>query len=106
MTEVNPVKVGVVGLGRIGWSHHVQQLLKHPSYKIVACVDLLEDRRKEAEAATGCATFDSPAKFFKSGLAELAIICTRSIDHCPHTLAALKAGLHVLVREADGHERS
>lgn len=99
MAKSNQIAVGVVGLGRIGWAHHVQELVKKPAYRIVACVDLLEERRQEAEQLTGCKTFATPAEFFKSGLAELAIICTRSSDHCPHTLAALKAGMDVVVEK-------
>ena len=110
MAKVKPITVGVVGLGRIGWDHHVKTLLKKPDYRVVACADVLADRRREAEEVVGCPTFATPQELFDSGLAELAVICTRSNDHGPHTLAAFKAGMHVVcekpmaqsLREADG----
>jgi scyllo-inositol 2-dehydrogenase (NADP+) len=100
MAQAKPVKVGIVGLGRIGWSHHFKILSGKANFKIVAAVDALADRRAEAEQAVpGCKTFATAEEFFKSGLAELAIVCTRSSDHGPHTIAALKAGLHVMVEK-------
>jgi len=95
----NRIRVGVVGLGRIGWSHHAKTLKDHPDFQVVACVDPIEERRKEAEAELGCATFADLNSFLKSGLAEAAIVCTMSVDHCPHTVACLKAGLHVVVEK-------
>lgn len=94
-----PIRTGIVGLGRIGWSHHAETLAKNSNFEIVACVDPLADRRKEAEKELGCATFADLKSFLKSGLADLAVICTLSIDHGPHALAALRAGLHVLVEK-------
>ncbi len=99
MAKSKPITAGVVGLGRIGWDHHVKGLMKNPAFKVVACVDALAERRKEAEELAGCATFATIEEFLDSGLAELAVICTRSVDHCPHTLAAIKAGMHVVVEK-------
>lgn len=97
MSETKPIKTMVVGLGRIGWQHHLQEVVKKPAFELVAAVDTEPDRRKEAADAHGCATFDSIDKALAAGLAELAIICTRSIDHSRHSLAALEAGCHVFV---------
>lgn len=114
MVNSKPITVGVVGLGRIGWNHHLAQLKLNPSYQITACVDMLPERRKEAEKVYGCQTFSNIDDFLKSGVAELAVICTMSKDHCKHTLAALKSGHHVVVekpmamslREADSMIRA
>lgn len=99
MAKRKLITVGVVGLGRIGWAHHAKLLHQHPAFELTACVDPLAIRRKEAERELGCATFAHINDFLKSGLAELAVICTMSVDHCPHSLAALRAGLHVLVEK-------
>ncbi|MCG3181148.1 MAG: Inositol 2-dehydrogenase/D-chiro-inositol 3-dehydrogenase [Phycisphaerae bacterium] len=98
-TAGKPVTVGIVGLGRIGWSHHAKTLAKRPEYRIVACVDPLADRRNEAAAELGCATFADFESFLRDSDAEVAVICTRSNDHCRHTVAALGAGKHVVVEK-------
>jgi predicted dehydrogenase len=99
MARRRPITVGVVGLGRIGWSFHARKLHENPAYELVACVDPLPERRKEAADAFGCRTFARLNRFLDSGLAELAVICTRSADHCRHSVAALRAGLHVLTEK-------
>ena len=89
----------IVGLGRIGWDLHIKQAAANPHFKVTAAVDALPERRKEAEETFGCATFATLEEALKANIAELAVICTRSVDHCPHTLAALKAGCHVFVEK-------
>lgn len=99
MARRKPITTCVVGLGRIGWNHHAKLMHAHPGFEVVACVDPLEERRREAEEAFGCATFADLKDFLKTDLAELAVICTRSADHCEHTVRALRAGRHVLVEK-------
>jgi len=99
MAKKKPISTCVVGLGRIGWSHHAKLMSQHPGFEIVACVDPLKDRREEAEATYKCATYARLGDFLKTDLAELVVVCTRSADHAPHTVAALKSGRHVLVEK-------
>jgi len=94
-----PITTLVVGLGRIGWNLHIKQAAANPHFKVTAVVDALPERRKEAVDTYGCAAFETIEDALASGLAELAVICTRSADHGPHTLQAIKAGCHVLVEK-------
>jgi len=87
MPEMQPINVGVVGLGRIGWLFHVKQLAQNPRYRLTACVDILPERRKEAENIYHCQTFDTLDAFLKSGVADLAVLCTMSAAHCRHTVS-------------------
>jgi predicted dehydrogenase len=89
----------IVGLGRIGWDFHAKQIGENPKFELTAAVDTLAARRKEAEEVYGCKSFGTLKEGLKSGLAELAVICTRSNDHCSHTIEALKAGCDVLVEK-------
>jgi predicted dehydrogenase len=99
MPEEKPITTLVVGLGRIGWDFHMKEAAKNPHFKVTAVVDTLPERRKEAEDTFGCVSFETIKDALDAGLAELAVVCTRSADHCPHTLLALKAGCHVLVEK-------
>ena len=99
MAKDKPIRAMVVGLGRIGWDLHIKEVAKNPHYVVAAAVDSLAERRKEAEDTYGCKTFATLSTALESGLAELAVICTRSADHGPHTIEALKAGCHVLVEK-------
>lgn len=99
MPEEKPITTLIVGLGRIGWDFHIKEAAKNPHFRITAAVDALPERRKEAKDTFGCKSFETIEDALDAGLAELAVICTRSADHCPHTLQALKAGCHVLVEK-------
>ena len=99
MPEEKPITTLVVGLGRIGWDFHMKQAAANPHFKVAAAVDALPERRKEAEGTFGCAAFETIEQALEARLAELAVICTRSADHCPHTILALKAGCHALVEK-------
>ncbi len=92
----NPVRVGIVGLGRIGWSHHAQALMQHGGFEVVAVCDIEAARLDEAKAATGCATYTRFEDLLKDEAVELVIVATQSIDHEPMSIAASKAGKHVL----------
>ena len=97
MDTYTPITTLVVGLGRSGWDIHIKEIGANPPFKVAAVVDAVEERRREAEEKYGCRAFATLEGGLKAGLAELAVICTRSVDHCPHALAALRAGCHVVV---------
>lgn len=97
MAGKDPITTMVVGLGRIGWEYHIAAAAKHHGFKVTAGVDVVPERRRECEATYGCAAFDSIDAALAARVAELAVIATRSIDHCEHVVKALEAGCHVFV---------
>jgi len=99
MARMKPVKTAILGLGRIGWNHHLRHIQGRKDYQVVAVADPLAARRAEAAAELKCETYATPAALLKNSDAELVIVATRSKDHSKHTLACLKAGKHVLVEK-------
>jgi scyllo-inositol 2-dehydrogenase (NADP+) len=99
MNETKPISTCIVGLGRIGWNYHLKQAAANPSFRVTAAVDPLPERRREAESLCGCRTFESLDAALDAGVAELAVICTRSSDHPAHAIRALRAGCHVVVEK-------
>lgn len=91
-----PIRCGVVGLGRIGWAYHAQEIIKHPGFTLAAVCDLEQSRLEEAHQLTGCATYTGFPELIGDANVELVIVASQSIDHEPMTLAALEAGKHVL----------
>ena len=92
----NPVRCGVVGLGRIGWCHHSEIIRKHGGFELTAVCDIEEERLREAKEATGCATYRRLEDLLANKEVELVVVATQSIDHEPMAIKALKAGRHVL----------
>ena len=97
--KLKPITVAVLGLGRSGWGIHIRQMRGQEAYKIVDVADPLKERLKEAADEFGCNTYTDVRELIKHSKAELVIVATKSSDHYAHTMAALKAGKHVVVEK-------
>ena len=95
-----PIKVGVVGLGRIGMSVHRSCLKARPDkFTVVAACDLIEDRRQRYADEFGCKTYEDIRDLIADPEVEVVDIATRSCDHYIHSKMALLAGKSVLVEK-------
>jgi predicted dehydrogenase len=106
----DPVRVGIVGLGRIGWDHHAQAVAQHNGFELAAACDLMPTRVREVVDATGCSGYADLAEMLADDAVELVIVCTQTVDHERMAIQALKAGKHVLcekpaVRTPQGVDR-
>lgn len=95
----DPIRVGIVGLGRSGWSNHAQALSKRPDYRVVAVADGVAERRVEAEQALGCTTYEDFHALVADNRIELVVVSTPSFTHVEVAEAALRAGRNVLVEK-------
>ena len=98
-TRSSQVPVAIVGLGRAGWSLHLQPLLAHPGFKIVAVADPVSDRRQEAAALTGCRPFPSIDELLDKARAEIVVVATPSSSHFHDTVKVLKAHRHCILEK-------
>ena len=98
------IKMGFVGIGRIGWSMAKSELSKYPEkFTIVAACDLIEDRTaKVADLYPGCKEYTDYAEMLSSNLCEAILIATPHYFHPPMAIAAFEAGLHVLTEKPAG----
>ena len=95
-----PIRLGLVGLGRAGNGMHITALKERTNmYKVVAACDLIEARRQKAADAFGCRTYEKVEDLVRDEEVELVIIATRSCDHYRHAVMALEAGKHVFVEK-------
>jgi scyllo-inositol 2-dehydrogenase (NADP+) len=100
-----PIKVGIAGLGRSGWSMHANalaELTRHSDgaqFTIVAVCDPDATRQDEARQRFGCRTCADYTGLVGDDEIELMVIATPSQLHAGHTITALRAGKHVLVEK-------
>ncbi len=95
-----PIKIGVVGLGRIGMSVHRSCLKARPDkYDVVAACDLIPERYEKFNKEFGCRTYDKIEDLIADPEVEVVDIATRSCDHYKHAKMALLAGKSVLVEK-------
>lgn len=92
-----PIRVGIVGCGKIADVLHVPGYKNVKSVKIASLYDVDVTRADSLRKAHGldARIFTDFDAFLASGI-EAVSICTPNFLHLPQTLAALKAGLHVL----------
>jgi predicted dehydrogenase len=95
-----PIKIGIVGLGRAGWGMHCNELSgREERFQIAAACDLLPERRDRAAERFGCRTYEHIEDLIADPNVELVDIATRSIDHFTHAVLALHAGKHVFLEK-------
>lgn len=94
-----PVRAGVVGLGRSGWHLHVQVMQRMEGFEVTAVADPMEERREEAIQATGCTAYTDPEALIQDDRIELVVVATPSHTHADLACKALEAGKHVLVEK-------
>jgi predicted dehydrogenase len=94
---VQPVRLGIIGLGVMG-QNHARSVLdgKIPGLRLAAVADSDPARVVKFAPLPGFAT---DAALIKSGLVDAVLIATPHYFHVDTGIAALRAGLHVLVEK-------
>lgn len=99
-----PIRVGVVGLGRMGMIHalHVHELAQESDLCRLTCVSTID--RKAADtflSMTGGSTpvFDNIEGLAKSGLSDVTVIATNTPLHREHSLLMIRGGQRVFLEK-------
>ena len=98
LAPVNTVRLGIIGMGNIG-RYHAEYLLngKVNRCQLTAVADALAPL--EPWAARGLRTFNDGEALIRSGAVDAVIIATPHYQHTTLGIAALEAGLHVMVEK-------
>lgn len=92
-----PVRVGVIGCGRIGRNTHVPALLENSKSRLVAICDEDEASLGKVGDKYGIKNrFRDYRELLASELADAVIICTPTDTHSEIALAAIECGTNVL----------
>ena len=96
MTTVQPLRVGVVGLGWAGRTH-AESFQALPDAEVVAIAGKEADLAAEVATRLGIpATYPDWTDMLDAGGLDVVSIATPNSLHMPIAVAAMKAGLHVL----------
>ncbi len=96
---MNPVRLGLIGVGNIG-AHHAEYLLANKVNRcqlVGVCARSADKLVKYAQRAVK--TFTNAEQFLKSGEIDAVIIATPHYEHTSLGITALEAGLHVMVEK-------
>ena len=93
-----PVRIGVIGLGNMG-TGHCHNIARIDDLELTAVADVRETRVTKLSERYQCEGFNNAKALFKSEMCDAVLIATPHYDHTPLGIAALKAGLHVLMEK-------
>jgi len=96
----NPIRIGLIGLGRAGNGMHRGELSsRQDKFVFTAVCDIIEERTKVFADQFGSRTYTKIEEILKDPDVELISIATRSCDHFQHAKQALLAGKDVMLEK-------
>jgi UDP-N-acetylglucosamine 3-dehydrogenase len=90
------IKIGVIGCGSIAQHRHLPEYANNEYVEIAAVCDIVEDRVKKVAEQFGAQAYKQYQDLIANTDVDAVSICTPNYLHAPITVAALKAGKHVL----------
>jgi len=96
------LRVGVIGSGAIFTGAHLPGWKALPDVEIVAIADIKKESQKTAAAAIGndkLQIYSDYKQMLKEMQPDVVDVCTPNAFHCDPTVAAFKAGAHVITEK-------
>ena len=89
-------RIGIIGCGKIAQVRHLPEYAANPDVQIAALTDLNEERTRELASRYGAKAYASAVELLADPSIDAVSICSANNSHAEMTIAALKAGKHVL----------
>ncbi len=90
------IRVGIIGCGKIAQVRHIPEYKANPNAQILGLYDINVPRAQALAAENGCKAYDSIEAMLSDPQIDAVSVCTANFTHAEITIAALKAGKHVL----------
>ena len=90
------IKVGIIGCGKIAQVRHIPEYAANPNTEVYGFYDINLARAEELAKQYGGKAFASYEELLADGSIEAVSVCAANHVHAEITVAALKAGKHVL----------
>jgi predicted dehydrogenase len=88
--------IGIIGCGKITQVRHVPEYLDNPRARIIGVTDMNAKRAEELAGKIGCKTYASAQELLDDPEIQAVSVCTANFTHAELSIAALRAGKHVL----------
>jgi UDP-N-acetylglucosamine 3-dehydrogenase len=99
MKSMSKVKVAVIGCGSISKHRHIPEYASNPNVEFAAFCDPIIERAEHYATTYGGKAYSSYEDMLKNEKINAVSVCTPNYLHAPVTIAAAKAGVHVLVEK-------
>ena len=99
-TGRSPLRIGLIGYGRIAGFFHLKILTELPSTQLVAIAEADPERREEARRrGSGAAVFEDYESLLTRSDADAVVVALPPALHAPSAIAAFRAGKHVYLEK-------
>jgi predicted dehydrogenase len=89
------LRTAVIGLGRIGWQFHLPQLDLHNEFELVAVVDKLGERLKEAYETYKVRGYTDYLEMLETEKPDLVVVASPTKFHRQHVIDSFRHGCDV-----------
>jgi predicted dehydrogenase len=96
---MNKVRIGIIGMGNMGKFHADYLLTGKVARAELTAVCSTSPEKLEPYKAKGAKVFDAGESLIQSGAIDAVVIATPHYQHTSLGIAALKAGLHIMVEK-------
>ena len=90
------IRVGIIGCGKIAQVRHIPEYLANPHVELYGFYDINQARTEELAKKYGGKAFASYEELLADESIEAVSVCAANHAHAEISIAALKAGKHVL----------
>lgn len=93
---MSTLKVGVIGCGSIAKFRHLPEYAANEAAEIIAVCDIVSERAEDAAKTYDAKAYTDYEELLKDEAIDVISVCLPNNLHAPVSIAALKAGKHVL----------
>jgi predicted dehydrogenase len=90
------IKIGIIGCGKIAQVRHIPEYADHQNVELAGYYDINLARAKELAKKYGGKAYESYQELLANADIDAISVCTANHSHAEISIAALKAGKHVL----------
>ena len=90
------IKIGIIGCGKIAQIRHIPEYAANPDAKLYGFFDVNQERAKEIAVKYGGIAYESYQQMLDDPEIDAVSVLTPNFTHAEISIAALKAGKHVL----------
>lgn len=91
------LRTAVIGLGRIGWFYHLQEILKNEGFCLVSAADTSDERLNEASQKYNINVYTDYRKMIDCEKPDLVVIASPTVFHMEQAVYAMEKGINVIL---------
>lgn len=96
MPSKQPIRVGIIGLGRSGYNIHINRMRGDERFQITAVTDWIPKRMEEVQAEFGSDIYPDHKALLMESDADVVVVATYSDTHVTVSKDVLKAAKHCI----------